>query len=81
MKAKTKRFEIVVNGKPVQVTATAYEANDKTRYRVSYNGGPVHIFGWDVNENRLMVIDSASEKMPIPLESAIAEELQHKMAA
>lgn len=81
MKTITKIFEVNVNGNPVKVKATPFEVNDMQRYRVSYNGSPVHIFGWDVHHQKLMVIDSASNSIPLPVESAIAEVLQQKIAA
>lgn len=81
MKTITKVFEVNVNGNPVKVKATPFEVNDMQRYRVSYNGSPVHIFGWDVRHQKLMVIDSASNSIPLPIESAIAEALLQKIAA
>ncbi|HEY4150064.1 MAG TPA: hypothetical protein VGM41_14090 [Chitinophagaceae bacterium] len=83
---KTKRqpaieLDIVVDGTPVQVIAKPYTAaNDQPRFRVSYNGSPVHIFGEDSKLHKLVAIDSASETIPAPIEQAIGFALQRKTA-
>lgn len=81
MKAKTETLDVHIEGKTIRVKVTPFEAGDKTRYRVSYDSSPVHIFGWDITNNRLMVIESGSEKMPAGIESAIATALEHELAA
>lgn len=75
-------FELIVDGKPVEVIAKPYmAANEQPRFRVSYNGGPVHIFGYDENMDRVVVMDSASAIIKPSLEQAIGEALTHKLAA
>ncbi len=86
MKKKAKfsaiNFEVTVDGAPVEVMAKPYmAANDKQRFRVSYNGSPIHIFGFDENAHKVVVLDSASETIPINIERAIANTLLHKIAA
>ena len=80
----TETFDIVLEGNPVTVKATSFEiATSEARFRVSINGSPVYIFGWDPHKNRLAAIDSggAATAIPLPVEQAVARELQNKMAA
>lgn len=83
---KTKRqpaieMDIVVDGNPLQVIAKPYTAaNDQPRFRVSYNGSPVHIFGEDMQLHKLVALDSASETIPASIEQAIGYALQRKTA-
>lgn len=84
VKTSTQTFDIVFEGQPVTVKATMYEThNTEARYRVSINGSPVYIFGWDSNKNRLAALDSGSavKTMPPLVEAAIGQELYNKMAA
>ncbi len=86
MKKQTKfpaiNFEINVDGTPVEVTAKPYlAANDQQRFRVSYNGSPVHIFGLDESSHEVKVLDSATAYIPHNIEAAISNTLLHKMAA
>jgi hypothetical protein len=69
------RFELVIDGVPYGVTATPFEYNTETRYRVSYNGNE-HIFTWDSSLGRLAPIDDDASTFPDNLEVAIAERLQ-----
>jgi hypothetical protein len=69
------RFEVVLDGVPYGVTATPFEFNTETRYRVSYNGNE-HIFTWDSRLGRLAPIDDDAGVIPDSLEEAIAEKLQ-----
>lgn len=79
--APTETFELNVDNKPVEVKATPYVLNDETRFRVSYNGSPVYIFGWDSSLRRLIAISGGSENIPDHIEEAIAHQLQSRMAA
>jgi hypothetical protein len=83
MKTYTETFEITIDGKPVEVTATPYFINNdmEKRFRVSYNGSPVHIFAWDDSSNRIFAIKEGSEIIPDNVEQAIANELQNRVAA
>ena len=75
-------MDIVVDGNPLQVIAKPYlAANDQPRFRVSYNGSPVYIFGEDRSLHQLVAIDSGSEAIPAPIEQAIGFALQRKMTA
>ena len=75
-------FAITVDGAPVNVIAVPYmTANEKKRFRVSYNGSPIHIFGLNENARKMEVLDSASETIPMNVERAIGDTLLHKIAA
>jgi hypothetical protein len=69
------RFELLVDGVPYSVTATPFEFNTETRYKVRYNGNE-HIFTWDSSIGRLAPIDEDSSEIPGSLEEAISERLQ-----
>lgn len=84
MKTRTEIFELTVDGKSMVVKATPYQTpNTETRFRVSVNDSPVHIFGWDKDLNRLTEIESssASGKVPNIIDEAIGRELYGRVAA
>ncbi|MBC7903681.1 MAG: hypothetical protein H7Y27_09665 [Gemmatimonadaceae bacterium] len=76
MKTKTQSFEMVIDGLPYIVSATPFLFNDETRFRVSFNGSPVHIFVLDTELGRLTAIGDDSVTIPESLEEAIAAKLQ-----
>jgi len=47
---------------------------------VSYNNGPVHVFGWDEGLNRYAETDSAADVIPPVVEMAIAERIREVSA-
>lgn len=69
------RFEIRIDGVPYAVTASPFEFNTGTRYRVNYNGNE-HIFTWDSSLGRLAPIDDDASDIPDVLEEEIARKLQ-----
>ncbi|HEU4471044.1 MAG TPA: hypothetical protein VFR58_08175 [Flavisolibacter sp.] len=69
------RFELLLDGVPYSVTASPFEFNAETRYRVLYNGNE-HIFTWDSSLGRLAPIDDDAGIIPDNLEEAIAQRLQ-----
>ena len=69
------RFEIRIDGVPYAVTASSFEFNTETRYRVNYNGNE-HIFTWDSSLGRLVPIDDESSDIPVVLEEEISRRLQ-----
>lgn len=69
------RFEIRIDGVPYSVTASPFEFNTETRYRVNYNGNE-HIFTWDSSLGRLVPIDDDSSDIPVVLEEEISRRLQ-----
>jgi hypothetical protein len=70
------RFDIVVDKVPYHINVQPFEFNSATRFRVSYNGGPEHIFTWDERVQRLAPIDDDASTIPDDLEVAIAERLE-----
>jgi hypothetical protein len=69
------RFEILLDGVPYGVTASPFEYNTETRYKVNYNGNE-HIFTWDSGLGRLAPIDDDAGSIPANLEEVIAQKLQ-----
>ena len=69
------RFELLLDGVPYAVSASPFEYNTETRYRVQYNGSE-HIFTWDSSLGRLAPIDDDASDIPDNLEEAIANRLQ-----
>ena len=69
------RFEIRIDGVPYVVTASPFEFNTETRYRVKYNGNE-HIFTCDSRVGRLAPIDDDASDIPTVLEDEIARRLQ-----
>lgn len=70
------RLNLLVDGVPYIVQVTPFEFNEETRFKVSYNGSPEHIFTWDSELKRLTAIGDDSATLPDNLEVAIAEKLQ-----
>lgn len=84
MKTRTETFELKVNSEVMIVKATAFKTpSNETRYRVSVNESPVHIFAVNENLHRFTDIESGAKAdvMPVALEKAIGEELYHREAA
>ena len=75
-------FELILDGKTIDVTANPYmAANEQPRFRVSYDGGPVHVFGYNEEQDRVTVMDSASSIIHPKVEDAISEVLMHQVAS
>jgi len=83
MKPRTETFEMMVEGRPVEVKATPYvvKHNKQKKVRVSYNGSPVHIFGWDDITNQLWLVDVGADTIPPKIKQAIVRELEDRLAA
>lgn len=79
--ARTSTFEIVVEGSRVHVKATPYLLNNETRFRVSYNDSPVHIFSYNPEIGSMRLIEENKAEMPAPIERAIIHTLTHQAAA
>lgn len=81
--AKTEKFELVVDGTPMLVQATAFQTYTlETQYRVSVNGSPVYIFGYHPLLKRVTAIQrgGGSTVIPSKIEEAIGERL-NRLAA
>lgn len=68
------RFEFRVDGVPYAVSASPFEYNAETRYKVQYNGNE-YIFSWDPSIGRLAPIDADAADIPDNLEEVIARKL------
>lgn len=74
-------FDVAVNGRSYAVNATAFKLpSGETRYRVSYNNGPVHIFGWDEGLDRFAETDNTADVIAPIIEMAIAEKLEQHVS-
>ncbi len=82
IKHKALNFEVVVNGKPIEVIAKPYTAaNDLPRFRVSINGSPVQIFGLEPSINKVVVLEKGAAETPAQVEHVIGETLLQAIAA
>jgi len=73
-----RHFNILVDSVPYMVKAVPFSFNGETRFRVSFNGSPEHVFTWDSSLGQLRAIDDDSSTLPDNLEVAISEKLQSK---
>ncbi len=74
-------FDLIINNRPFAVTASPFTiATGDTLYRISYNNGPVHIFGWDEGLNRYAETDAMADIIPPVVEMAIAEKLNERVS-
>ena len=81
-KHTARNFEVTVNGETMDVTAKQYEAaHALPRFRVSVNDSPVHIFGMDPAIGKIIVLDSATQKIEPSVEKAICRALAEAIAA
>ena len=71
-----KSFSILVDNVPYMIKAVPFSFNGETRYRVSFNGSPEHVFTWDSSLSQLRAINDDSSTMPDSLEIAISQKLQ-----
>lgn len=71
-----KNFNILIDSVPYMIKAVPFSFNGETRYRVSFNGSPEHVFTWDSSLGQLRAINDDSSTMPDSLEIAISEKLQ-----
>lgn len=84
MKKHTETFEVVVNNKPVSVTATAYTMHtDEKRYRVSIDDSPVYIYAWNDDLGRYTVLQTSQAAIHLPdfVDEEIGRQLYSRMAA
>jgi hypothetical protein len=74
-------FEVPVNGRSYAVDATPFKIpSGEICYRISYNNGPVHVFGWDDGLDRFAEMDRAADIIPPIIEMAIAERLEQNVS-
>ncbi len=71
-----KNFELAINNRVYEVNATPFiVASGDMMYRVSYNNGPVHVFGWDEGLERYAETDTMADVIPPVVEMEIAGKL------
>jgi hypothetical protein len=75
-RSSEKSFNILIDSVPYLVKAVPFSFNGETRYRVSFNGSPEHVFTWDSSVGQLRAISEDSSTIPDNLEIAISEKLQ-----
>jgi hypothetical protein len=69
-------FDIQINARTYIVNATPFAvATGDILYRISYNNGPVHVFGWDEGLDRYAETDTLADVIPPIIEMAIAGRL------
>ncbi|MFL9485294.1 hypothetical protein ACI6Q2_21105 [Chitinophagaceae bacterium LWZ2-11] len=84
MKVRTETFELMPDNKVITVKATPFQTlTGETRYRVSINDSPVHIFAPNESLKRFTDIETgaAGKQIPINIETAIGEQLYQRTAA
>ena len=58
-------FELPISGRSFMVTATPFNVpSGEVFYRISYNNGPVHVFGWDESLNRFAETQKPAHIIP-----------------
>ena len=74
-------FELLINGRSFIVNATPFTlpAGD-TMYRISYNNGPVHVFGWEEGLDRFAATEKGTAPIAPVVEMAIAEALEQRVS-
>jgi hypothetical protein len=69
-------FDLPINSRTYTVNATPFStASGDMLYRLSYNNGPVHVFGWDDGLDRYAETDMQADVIPPVIELAIAAKL------
>lgn len=74
--ANQKKYDLVVDQVPYEVTAEPFTFNGALRYYISVNGSEDHVFTWDSDLKRLTAIDEEAATLPEALEQQISNRLQ-----
>jgi hypothetical protein len=65
-KVTTEKFDVVLEGKPVNVQASKYTTHNKEiRFRVSIDGSPVYIFAYDEELQKAVAVDKGAASAAI----------------
>jgi hypothetical protein len=72
-----KTFNLIVDDVPYIIKAKSFMFNDETRFYISVNGNPSHVFTWDTELKQLRPIDDNASTLPDSLEKAISDKLLH----
>jgi hypothetical protein len=70
-----KTYNLLVDDVPYIIRAKSFDFNGETRFYISVNGNPDHVFTWDSQIRRLRSIDDSASTIPDALEEAISYEL------
>ena len=84
MKLRTENFDLTLDNRVINVKATAFQTPaSETRFRVSVNDSPVHIFALNESLNRYTDVErsTASNSIPVNIEEAIGRKLYNALAA
>jgi hypothetical protein len=71
-----KTYNILIDEIPYLVNAEPFSFNGETRFYVSINGSPDHVFTWDSELGRLTAVDRDAATLPDALEQEISNKLQ-----
>jgi hypothetical protein len=71
-----KRYNLLVDDVPYEITAEPFTFNGEVRYYISVNGTEEHVFTWDSEMKRLKAIDDEAATLPDALEQQISHRLQ-----
>lgn len=78
LRTDERTLNLVVDDVPYLVKASPFSFNGETRFYVSVNDSPEHVFTWDSELKRLRAIDDNAGVLPESLETAISDKLQSK---
>jgi hypothetical protein len=68
-------YDFLVDGVPYFVRILPFNFNDETRYYISVNDGPRHVFLWDEELMQIRSLDDSAAILPDTLETAISRKL------
>jgi hypothetical protein len=72
---KQMTFDFLIDGVDYFVRITPFSFNDDTRYFVSVNDGPNHLFVWDDQMQQIRSLNNEAAVLPDGLETAISHKL------
>jgi hypothetical protein len=68
-------YDFLIDGVDYFVRIVPFEFNDETRYKISVNDGPQHIFLWDEQVMQIRSLDDSAAVLPDTLETEISQKL------
>jgi hypothetical protein len=68
-------YDFLVDGVDYFVRVLPFTYNDETRYYISVNDGPRHVFVWDEQLVQIRSLDDSAAILPDTLETAISRKL------
>lgn len=76
LRTDERNFNLVVDGIPYLIKASPFSFNEETRFYITVNDGPEHVFTWDSELKQVRAIDDDAALLPDALEAAISARLQ-----